>query len=42
MSGAGGTAAFSDATSGFVRYQGLFGYEHLDLHAFEVGLRVSF
>lgn len=40
--GAGVTAALSDTTSGFFRYQGLFGYEDLDLHAFEVGLRMRF
>lgn len=40
--GAGVTAAFSDSTSGFFRYQGLFGYEDLDLHAFEVGVRLAF
>jgi outer membrane autotransporter protein len=40
--GAGFTAAFSDAASGFVRWQGLFGYEDLDVHTFEVGLRTTF
>ncbi len=40
--GAGLTAVLTDTTTGFVRYQGLFGYEDLDVHAFEVGVRLSF
>ena len=40
--GAGLTAAFNDNASGFVRYQGLFGYQDLDVHAVEIGIRATF
>ena len=40
--GAGLIAVLTDAATGFFRYQGLFGYEDLDVHAFEVGVRLSF
>jgi len=40
--GAGVSAVFSPTVLGFVRYQGLFGYEDLSLHAVEVGVRVGF
>ncbi|MFT4564465.1 MAG: outer membrane lipase/esterase [Gammaproteobacteria bacterium] len=40
--GAAMTAVISDTSTGFVRYQGLFGYRDLDVHAFEVGVRLSF
>ena len=37
--GAGATLAFSNATSASVVYQGLVGFSHLDLHAFQVSFR---
>lgn len=40
--GAGMSASFNDTTSGYFRYQGLFGYRDLDVHAFEVGIRATF
>ncbi len=40
--GAGMSAVVSDQLSGFFRYQGLVGYKDLSVHAFEVGLRLSF
>ncbi len=40
--GASLTAAFSDTASGYVRYQGLFGYEDLSIHGVEVGVRIAF
>ncbi|MFT4582604.1 MAG: outer membrane lipase/esterase [Gammaproteobacteria bacterium] len=39
--GAAMTAVINDTSTGFVRYQGLFGYRDLDVHAFEVGVRLS-
>ncbi len=40
--GAAMTAVLTDSMTGFFRYQGLFGYEDLEVHAFEVGVRVGF
>ncbi|MEQ8659972.1 MAG: autotransporter outer membrane beta-barrel domain-containing protein, partial [Gammaproteobacteria bacterium] len=40
--GAGVTAVISDNASGYVRYQGLFGYADLDVHAVEIGVRATF
>ena len=40
--GTGLTALLTDNTTGFFRYEGLFGYKDLDVHAFEVGIRVNF
>ncbi|MCB1748410.1 MAG: autotransporter outer membrane beta-barrel domain-containing protein [Gammaproteobacteria bacterium] len=40
--GAGLSTAFSDSLSGYVRYQGLFGYRDLDVHMVEVQLRATF
>jgi outer membrane autotransporter protein len=39
---AGITALITDSVSGFFRYQGLFAYEDLDIHTFEVGVRIGF
>lgn len=40
--GAAMTAVLTDSMTGFFRYQGLFGYEDLEVHAFEIGVRVGF
>lgn len=40
--GVGITAVFTDQVAGFARYQALVGYEDLDVHAVEVGIRVGF
>ena len=40
--GVGMTALISDQITGFARYQALVGYEDLDVHAVEVGIRVGF
>lgn len=40
--GAGISAIITDQVTGFARYQGLFGYRDLDVHAFEIGMRVGF
>ena len=40
--GAGLSALLTDDILGYARYQGLFGYKDLDVHAFEVGLRIGF
>ncbi len=40
--GAGVTAVLTDRTAGFIRYQGLVGYDDLAVHAFEIGLRTRF
>jgi outer membrane autotransporter protein len=40
--GIGVTAAFTETTTGFARYQGLVGYEDLEIHAFEIGIRQAF
>ena len=40
--GFGVSAVISDSVVGFARYQGLFGYDDLDVHAAEFGFRVGF
>ncbi len=40
--GAGLTASLADNAVAFFRYQGLLGYKHLDVHAFEFGIRATY
>lgn len=42
VAGAGVSAVLAHGRSVFVSYQGLIGYNHLTVHAFEAGLRIEF